>query len=81
MLIHYGYTAAKQLISLDTSTQRRIADKMKFFARQENPVLFAKYIRTQKTYRFRIGDYRIFFDIKESMICVNEISRRDKAYN
>lgn len=48
MFIYYGYTAARQLVTLDASTQRRIAEKMKFFAQQKDPVVFAKYIRIQK---------------------------------
>ena len=80
-MIHYGYVAASQLSALEPQLQKRIAEKMKFYAQQKDPLAFAKYIIQRKSYRFRVGDYRIFFDLKDSMIYVTKIIRRDKAYD
>lgn len=81
MHINYSHKAAKQLTSLGTLEQKRISEKMRFFARQPNPVTFAKYISHRESYRFRIGDYRLYFEIKGNIITIRTIERRDKAYD
>ena len=80
MQIFYSYKAALQFQNLSIEIQRRIAEKMRFFSKQPNPLVFAKYITIRKAYRFRTGDYRIFFGIKDDMISIRTIERRDKAY-
>lgn len=81
MRIDYSYKAVKQLTSLGTLEQRRISEKMKFFAQQPNPITFAKYISHREAYRFRIGNYRLYFEIKNDVITIRTIERRDKAYD
>ena len=80
MHIHYSYKAETQLTSLDVQTQRRIARKMRFFSEQADPLMFATYISYRAEYRFRIGDYRIFFEVRGRMLIVHTIERRDSAY-
>ena len=81
MRIFYSFKAAKQLSDLETRTQKRIAMKMRIFAQQSNPLVFAKYIAIQEVYRFRVGNYRIFFQVNNNVIFIQTIKRRDKAYD
>ena len=81
MQIYISDGAESELSELPILTQNRIISKLELYAQQEDPVKFAKYIALRKSYRFRIGDYRIFFVIKDSAMRVTEIARRDKAYN
>ena len=81
MRIFYSYKAVAQLTSLDVVMQQRIATKMKFFASQSDPIQFAKYIASRGEFRFRVGDYRIYFEIRGDDLTVRTIGRRDKAYD
>ncbi len=54
---------------------------MKFYALQDDPLGFAKYISYRGSYRFRIGDYRVFFHITSNTLSIRTIERRDKAYD
>ncbi len=80
MRIIYSYKAAGQLTSLDVLYQIRIAEKMRFFAQQPNPLLFAKYITTRNLHCFRVGSYRVYFKLSEGILYITTIERRDKAY-
>jgi mRNA-degrading endonuclease RelE of RelBE toxin-antitoxin system len=61
--------------------KKRIATKMRFFARQPDPLAFAEPLSGSSNYRFRIGDYRIIFKIFHGALWVKAIKRRDKVYN
>ena len=82
MEIYYTHRAARQLIKLPRSVQTRIAEKMRFYARQENPLRFAESLTDYREgeYRFRIGDYRASFDMKGGRIEVLKVGRRDQMY-
>lgn len=81
MFIYYCYKAAAQLEALSSVNQKRIAEKMRFFAQQSDIFRFAKFIVEKDAYRFRVGDYRIYFEIKDSILTVRTIERRDKSYD
>lgn len=83
MKIFYAHKAARQLENLSHSIQKRIIEKMRFYANQENPLKFAKRLVDYKEgeYRFRIGDYRLTFDVKKDVIYILKIDKRDKAYD
>lgn len=74
--------ADKALAKLPSDTQRRIIRKLEFYLQQENPLLFAeKLINAQYgTYRFRIGDYRVIFDLENSEIVILLIGHRRDIY-
>ena len=81
MQFNYGYKAVAQLNSLPHDIQKRIAEKMRFFASQDDPRVFAKRLTGEKAFRFRIGDYRIIADIEHDVMFIHIIERRDKAYD
>ena len=65
MQINYTKSAIIDLQSLPRDIQKRIAQKMKFYADAVNPLRFAQRLTDYKdaNFRFRIGEYRIKFDV------------------
>ena len=72
---------SNSLGKLDQETQRRIKEKVTFFADQENPILFAKKLKGYKdVFRFRVGDYRIVFQLSEKKIILLLVKHRREIY-
>jgi len=82
MEVFYTQKSAKQLKSLPHSIQKRIVEKMRFYANQNNPLKFAEHLsdRREGEFRFRVGNYRLIFDVRANAIYVLKIDRRDKVY-
>ncbi len=75
-------SAVRDLKKLPTVIQRRIIQKLDFFVASKNPLHFAWHLRDRKfgEYRFRIGDYRVIFDVESksrSLIILAIGHRRD----
>jgi len=73
--------ALKQLKKLDKSVQRKIIDKMDLVSKEE--VLFSNKRLTKfriGSYRLRIGDYRIIYDIDGKMITILLLGDRKDIY-
>ena len=83
MKFHYTYKAVEDLENLPLTVQKRIAEKMRFYADQENPLRFAERLTEPREgeFRFRVGDYRIIFDVAKNQIIILAIRKRDKAYD
>ena len=81
----FGYFLHLQDIdkSLPTAIQKRIAKKMRFYVDQKDPLRFAKRLTEPREgeFRFRVGDYRIIFDVVDKKIFVLAVKRRDDAYD
>jgi len=60
--------------------RKRIGEKMRFYASQENPLDHAERLTGSHEYRFRIGDYRVMFEILHGTLWITAIKRRDEAY-
>lgn len=82
MEVFYTYKAIADLKQLSKDTQKRIAEKMRFYASQKNLLKFAKCLvnSDEGEFRFRIGDYRVFFDVINNKIFVLRIIHRGKSY-
>jgi mRNA interferase RelE/StbE len=82
MKIFYTHRAAEELKSLSKPVQKRIVSKMRFYASQENPLTFAKRLvdTREGQFRFRIGDYRVIFDVAKDSIYVLKIAKRSDVY-
>lgn len=82
MEIFYTNKAANQLKNLPYLIQKRIITKMRFYAEQNDPLKFAKRLTDyyEGEYCFRVGDYRLIFDVKEGSIYILKIDKRDKIY-
>jgi len=83
MEILYSDKAARQLRDFPRQIQKRIVDKMRFYAAQENPLRFADHLTDYREgeFRFRIGNYRVIFDASDKTIYVLKVKKRDKAYD
>ncbi len=72
----------KTLSSLPKSIQRRIFHKLKFFMSSPDPLYFAERLNNFNLgeYRFRIGDYRVSFDIEKDTAKILKIGHRKDIY-
>lgn len=74
------------LQKLDQTIANRIATKLRFFAQQENPLRFAERLTDSPygEYRFRVGNYRILFDVNArgviTVLVILRIKHRREAY-
>ena len=76
----YTQRAERDLAKLDIKTKERIGKTLLRF--QEEPLKYAEKFSDPilGSFRFRIGDYRIIFDIGESEIVVLRVGHRKEIY-
>lgn len=74
--------AKKDIRLLDPVTQKRIVKKLKFFLGQDDPLSFAKKLVNSKDgdYRWRIGHYRVVFDVKDGAVLLLRVQHRGQVY-
>jgi mRNA interferase RelE/StbE len=67
---------------LDKEVQTRIKKKLLYFASRENPLQYAERLTDMciGQYRFRIGEYRVIFDVVDGCIEVHKIGHRRDIY-
>lgn len=88
MLYQLLYTkkALDDLKKFPKFVSKHILNKIEFFAQQKNPLEFAKKLIDPKygTHRFRIGDYRVVFDIDDKgnikILLILTIKHRKDVY-
>lgn len=76
----YTKTVVKDIQKLDTIVKRKIKNKIERYS--QNPVRFAKKLTNSQigTFRWRIGNYRIVFDIDGDKIIILRIGHRREIY-
>lgn len=76
----YTQKAVKDINSLDAGVKKRIGKTLLRF--KENPLQYAESMIDSELgdYRFRIGDYRVFFDIEGNDIVVLRAGHRKSVY-
>lgn len=84
MAYDYEFTVGgfKQLARLPKPIQRQIIKKLDFLVSLHEPLRFANRLINSDigTYRFRIGDYRVVFDLEEETIVILAIGHRKDIY-
>ncbi len=72
--------ALKDLENIDRGVQNRIATKLKEYAK--DPIKHSRKLTHSKIggYRFRIGDYRVVFDIGGNDVVILRIGHRKSIY-
>jgi len=77
----YTNRAVKDIKGLDSATKERIGKTLLRY--QEDPLQHAERLTDSKLgdYRFRIGDYRVIFDIEGNEIVVLRVGHRREIYN
>lgn len=75
-------SAEKQLNSLDRQIKIKILEKLKFYSLQDKPLQFAERTADDRfgDWKFRIGDYRVLFDIVQNKIIILKIGHRKDVY-
>lgn len=73
--------AFKKLKKLDRSIQKKIVKKLDYLSKQEILVNSKRLVDPKiGTYRLRIGDYRVVFDLEGKMITVLLVGDRKEIY-
>jgi len=76
----------KELFRFENTVRVRIIKKLRFFCDSGDPLSFAKSLHGKMldAYRFRIGDYRVIFDLdnrgKITVLMVLKIGHRKEIY-
>jgi mRNA-degrading endonuclease RelE of RelBE toxin-antitoxin system len=78
----FSQIAEEQIAALDTVTRKRLGKKLQYFLDSGQPLTFAIQLVnvTPPIYRFRIGKYRVFFEVDDHKLFVLAVKRRDQAY-
>lgn len=78
----FSASAKKDIDKLDTVTKQRMAKKLQHFMDQEDPLAFARQLVHSDvgSYRFRVGHYRIVFDVHGSDLEVLSVKHRKDVY-
>ena len=76
----YTRKAVKDIDRLDTGVKNRIGATLLRF--KDNPLQYAEPLTDPELggYRFRIGDYRVIFDIEGNDIVVLRVGHRKEIY-
>lgn len=72
----------RQFIKLDNQIKKRIINKLDFWMESADPLRFAENLTNSELgeYRFRIGDYRIVFDLEDRKIVILAVGHRKEIY-
>ncbi len=78
----YKKPAVKSIQRLSPQIKKRLKQKLEFFASQDDPLSFAKPLTkpADAQYRFRVGNYRVLFDIEQNTIVVLYVQHRKDVY-
>ncbi len=82
----FSKESKKDIKKLEKQIANRILDKLEYFINSGNPLIYSKRLKDKAIadYRFRIGNYRIFFDknIEGEIIIlfIIAIKHRKEAY-
>jgi len=76
----YTRRAEKDIKKLDPSIKRTIGKSL--LKLQDNPIQYSEKLSDRRigTYRFRIGDYRVIFDIEGRDVVVLRVGHRRDIY-
>jgi len=76
----YTRRAARDISKLQRSVKERIKRSLEKYA--EDPFSHARKMAdpTLGTYRFRIGEYRVIFDIEDDKLVILRLGHRSKIY-
>lgn len=76
----YTQRAARDIRRLQSSIKERVGKTLQRYA--EDPMKYAEKLSDARlgTYRFRIGAYRIIFDLEEDEIVILRVGHRSEIY-
>ena len=73
----------KEFSRLPKKIQRQIKQKLEFYMSTKFPLDFAEHLTHFEfgEYRFRIGDYRIAFDVENDTVKILKVGHRKNIYD
>ena len=76
----YTRRAERDIKKLDSNTRERVGKSLLRYS--EDPLKFAEKLSDSilGEYRFRVGDYRVIFDLEENEIVVLRVGHRREIY-
>jgi len=72
-------TAKKFLDKLDEKTRERIVENLKLLADNPFGLPYKKVKGRERTYRIRVGDFRVFYTVVDE-VWILKIDKRERAY-
>jgi len=81
-ICQFNLGAEDDLDKLSPDVRRQILKKDRFFVNSGNPLFFARRLTNNELgmYRFRVGDYRVIFDVEGHKIMVVAVGHRREIY-
>ena len=78
----YKKPAVKSIQKLTPQIKKRLKVKLEFFVDQKDPLVYAKALTkpADAQYRFRVGNYRVLFDIEGNNIVILLVQHRKDVY-
>jgi len=78
--LSYTQRAGRDIRKLDPAIQKRIKKKLELY--KLDPLQHAEKLSSSElgSYRFRIGDYRVIFDIDGEQIVILRVGHRREIY-
>lgn len=78
----YKKPAVKDIQKLTPQVKKRLKAKLEWFINQSDPLSFAERLTkpSDAQYRFRVGVYRILFDIEGDNLVILRIQHRREVY-
>lgn len=78
--LFYSNTAFEDIKKLDVVVKKRIKKKIELFS--TNPLLYSKRLINSSigNFRWRVGNYRIVFDMEKDKIVILRIGHRREIY-
>ena len=78
----YKQQAVKDIRQLTPQVRERLKQKLEYFAAQHNPLGLAKRLTkpADAQYRFRVGNYRVLFDVEGLDLVILHIQHRKDVY-
>lgn len=80
--LFYKGPAAKDIKKLPTQVRKRLKVKLEWFVDQDDPLQFAGVLTkpADAQYRFRVGTYRVLFDVEDDNIVILRVQHRKDVY-
>ncbi len=85
-MLQFTEVARRELQKLPSALAQRIVEKLDFFINQPHPLKYAFKLRDPRygQYRFRVGDYRIIFDVSSqgvvTILVILTVKHRKDVY-
>jgi mRNA interferase RelE/StbE len=80
--IEFTKSASKQLAKLPENVQQRIKFKVEELGDDPRPDGVVKLTNSDETYRIRVGNYRVLYEIKDDLLIIKviRVGHRKEVY-